>query len=560
MTTITITILILALTSVYGYHDPDLNYHLSQVQKLQGCDDSGYSYPAPTVQLTTGGVKLAAKPIISSPSYQYSGYAAGSAYQAIAPQTTYIAQQPATYQTSPLLSQSNYVTASASKEVHGYATSAGLSSVDSRPRTVIPQATYAQAPILAKVTAAPLIARFSVAPAKTTYVSQNYESQTTGSARASLNSYGTVQTGGPVVSQVIAAPSATYDISATLKSRQPQVFTPAASAAPQYAQVRPVQVLSPVTQYTSNANQYTQSSISNSVSGAQYFSPAITQYNAPAVAQYSSQNVSPFAHYASPAIPQVQYGAPTVTQYSAPSVTQYSAPAVTQYSAPATAHYSASAVTQYASPAVAQYSTPTVTQYSAPAVTQYSTPTVTRYSTPTVTQYSAPAVTKYSAPAVTHYSAPAVTQYSAPAVAQYAAPAVAQYSAITQHSATGAGVQFATSNVGLSQHRVQVAPVVAPVAVSAPVHRIASAPVPVKNVHTEFLENYDAHPRYAYEYGVNDPHTGDIKQQKEERDGEVVKGQYSLVEPDGSVRTVDYVADWETGFHADVRNSKDKRQ
>lgn len=35
----------------------------------------------------------------------------------------------------------------------------------------------------------------------------------------------------------------------------------------------------------------------------------------------------------------------------------------------------------------------------------------------------------------------------------------------------------------------------------------------------------DAHPRYAFEYGVNDPHTGDIKQQKEVRDGEVVKGE-----------------------------------
>jgi hypothetical protein len=31
-----------------------------------------------------------------------------------------------------------------------------------------------------------------------------------------------------------------------------------------------------------------------------------------------------------------------------------------------------------------------------------------------------------------------------------------------------------------------------------------------------------------------------------------VKGQYSLVEPDGSIRIVDYVADWETGFHATV--------
>jgi uncharacterized protein YcbX len=33
-------------------------------------------------------------------------------------------------------------------------------------------------------------------------------------------------------------------------------------------------------------------------------------------------------------------------------------------------------------------------------------------------------------------------------------------------------------------------------------------------------------------------------------------GQYSLVEPDGSVRTVDYVADWATGFHANVRNDR----
>lgn len=39
----------------------------------------------------------------------------------------------------------------------------------------------------------------------------------------------------------------------------------------------------------------------------------------------------------------------------------------------------------------------------------------------------------------------------------------------------------------------------------------------------------DAHPRYAYEYAVNDPHTGDIKQQKEERDGEVVKGMFDTL-------------------------------
>lgn len=51
---------------------------------------------------------------------------------------------------------------------------------------------------------------------------------------------------------------------------------------------------------------------------------------------------------------------------------------------------------------------------------------------------------------------------------------------------------------------------------------------------------------------MHDPHTGDVKNQKEVRDGDVVNGEYSLVEPDGSVRTVKYQADWETGFHATV--------
>lgn len=38
----------------------------------------------------------------------------------------------------------------------------------------------------------------------------------------------------------------------------------------------------------------------------------------------------------------------------------------------------------------------------------------------------------------------------------------------------------------------------------------------------------------------------------------MVKGEYSLVEPDGNVRTVKYYADWETGFHAEVINSRDQ--
>lgn len=67
-----------------------------------------------------------------------------------------------------------------------------------------------------------------------------------------------------------------------------------------------------------------------------------------------------------------------------------------------------------------------------------------------------------------------------------------------------------------------------------------------------FAPLQDENPRYAYEYSVDDSYTGDKKSQKEERDGEVVKGEYSLVEPDGSVRTVTYYADWDNGFFANV--------
>ncbi|RZC41726.1 Chitin bind 4 domain containing protein, partial [Asbolus verrucosus] len=64
-----------------------------------------------------------------------------------------------------------------------------------------------------------------------------------------------------------------------------------------------------------------------------------------------------------------------------------------------------------------------------------------------------------------------------------------------------------------------------------------------------------SHPKYAFRYGVSDPHTGDVKSQQESRDGDVVKGQYSLVEPDGSIRTVDYIADPVNGFNAVVSKS-----
>ncbi|CAG4941714.1 unnamed protein product [Parnassius apollo] len=65
--------------------------------------------------------------------------------------------------------------------------------------------------------------------------------------------------------------------------------------------------------------------------------------------------------------------------------------------------------------------------------------------------------------------------------------------------------------------------------------------------------DYVAKPDYHYAYGVDDPHTGNLQNHKEHRDGDVVSGEYSLVEPDGSLRIVRYTADPKNGFQAIVQ-------
>ena len=60
---------------------------------------------------------------------------------------------------------------------------------------------------------------------------------------------------------------------------------------------------------------------------------------------------------------------------------------------------------------------------------------------------------------------------------------------------------------------------------------------------------------YEFQYGVKDPHTHDIKEQAEKREGDKVVGHYSLVEPDGTTRTVHYTADHHNGFNAVVTKS-----
>nr|BAM18019.1 cuticular protein PxutCPR70 [Papilio xuthus] len=81
---------------------------------------------------------------------------------------------------------------------------------------------------------------------------------------------------------------------------------------------------------------------------------------------------------------------------------------------------------------------------------------------------------------------------------------------------------------------------------------LAAAPV-VAGPALAKLEEFDPAPQYRFGYDVADALTGDYKSQTEQRDGDLVQGSYSLVDPDGTRRTVDYSADSINGFNAVVR-------
>lgn len=89
----------------------------------------------------------------------------------------------------------------------------------------------------------------------------------------------------------------------------------------------------------------------------------------------------------------------------------------------------------------------------------------------------------------------------------------------------------------------------APVAkVAAPLAYAAAPAVVAKTV----VDDYDPHPQYSYAYDIQDALTGDSKSQHETRDGDVVQGSYSLIDADGTKRTVEYTADPVNGFNAVV--------
>ncbi|XP_058797746.1 cuticle protein-like [Phymastichus coffea] len=168
----------------------------------------------------------------------------------------------------------------------------------------------------------------------------------------------------------------------------------------------------------------------------------------------------------------------------------------------------------------------------------------------------APAVAKV------HHAAPAVATYAAAPVLFKYNPAMAfkfvLFATLVAYAQAGAvgysarayeqPLAYATQG---AYHREHVAVAhAAPVAVAAAPVAVAAAPVALRAKVSD--ESFDPHPQYSYSYDVHDTITGDAKSQHEERDGDVVRGSYSLIEPDGSKRVVDYAADAHSGFNAVV--------
>ncbi|XP_077294170.1 cuticle protein-like [Arctopsyche grandis] len=91
-----------------------------------------------------------------------------------------------------------------------------------------------------------------------------------------------------------------------------------------------------------------------------------------------------------------------------------------------------------------------------------------------------------------------------------------------------------------------------PLSYSAPVAKIAAPLAYASPVVKSIDADYDPNPQYSYSYEVQDQLTGDSKSQQETRSGDVVQGSYSLVEPDGTKRIVEYTADPHNGFNAVV--------
>ncbi|XP_026739704.1 cuticle protein 8-like [Trichoplusia ni] len=150
---------------------------------------------------------------------------------------------------------------------------------------------------------------------------------------------------------------------------------------------------------------------------------------------------------------------------------------------------------------------------------------------------------------VTYHAAP-VSYHATPAhyssAAAVSSQNIVRHDQPAQHIAVAAPVAYHAAPAVATYH---AAPAPA-VYHAAPAH-VAYHAAPV----VAHAEDFDAHPKYEYNYSVADGHTGDNKSQQESRDGDVVKGSYSFHEADGSIRTVEYSADDHSGFNAVVHNT-----
>ncbi|EDW77991.1 uncharacterized protein Dwil_GK24776 [Drosophila willistoni] len=88
-------------------------------------------------------------------------------------------------------------------------------------------------------------------------------------------------------------------------------------------------------------------------------------------------------------------------------------------------------------------------------------------------------------------------------------------------------------------------------AIELPLGSVYHSPALVKPLLKTVEVEAPAH--YDFSYSVHDEHTGDIKSQTESRKGDQVQGQYTLIDADGYLRTVDYTSDAHNGFNAVVR-------
>ncbi|XP_050424026.1 cuticle protein 21-like [Adelges cooleyi] len=171
--------------------------------------------------------------------------------------------------------------------------------------------------------------------------------------------------------------------------------------------------------------------------------------------------------------------------------------------------------------------------------------TAPAYATTSLTSHG-PVAWTFLQPA--YQSAPVVAAYTADPVARLVVPAVAP---------APAKLVAASPKTAAAAPAVQ-SKVYAPTAAYAP-----AAAVPVVARYVQLLPAHvqaPVDPSYSFAYQVQDQLTGDSKSQEETRQGDVVKGRYSLVEPDGSRRTVDYTADPTHGFNAYVQRTADAQQ